>query len=355
MKNHRCGKFLVLAAAVCLLNLMPWWGLQPAQAFPPLTNVTAAVNPFSMRVAFEVYDPSRSQTMSGVEAGWWPINAFVHQDGIVAWIRVGADNSTELWYTTYDPGWGFWKTEKRSYAAYNESPAIDSLQIGGGVLVWRSQSPDGPQVHFASHDPQSGTWKSGSHAARPGDPGIRVAQGIVAFYRSNTGVVFFIYDPIFNNWHGDWIGGSFNDPDLADLSIQDFSVRIATSGIIGKNYILKYVHGMSPYWTESTSPPHATAPLAYFVIQPGDTYHTDKISSLRFWVTDMSIGVTNWIYIDDLEFTTVNFRSVCRIYKKPGAHSIRQEVTGPGGSDTTYNLLFFARATAAIQPLLMID
>ena len=51
-------KWLIGGLILLSLTLRPWGMLPPAHAFPPLTDVNAAVNPFSYQVTFNVYDPS---------------------------------------------------------------------------------------------------------------------------------------------------------------------------------------------------------------------------------------------------------------------------------------------------------
>jgi hypothetical protein len=335
------------------LSLMPWGWPAPAQAFPPLTNVNAAVSLFTHKVTFDVYDPSRSQRVYGSQEGLAPVIAFVHRDGIVAWVRQTDETTQELWYTTYDPGRGVWKTGTQPYRAISGSPGLDNVQIGDGVLVWRIKNEYHSPVYFTSYDPESGSWQLGFHDAWLDLPGIKVAQGIVAFYGSSSRVMFYIYDPFSKVWRE----GSFDGTNIVDLYIQDFTVKVGTdSGGSGTQiYTMIYDYG-SDIWIPSSSIAAVTQPMAYFVIQPGDTSFLGGTRSMRFWITDMSIGATGWSYkYDDSKYFFFSSRSLWRIYNKTGMHYIHQQISGPGGTDQTYGHVFYSWTETGFVDLLLLD
>jgi hypothetical protein len=340
-KWHICWLIMVI------LTLVPGTWMPPARAFPPLTNVNAAVNLFTYRVTFNVFDPSRSQTISGSEEGVSPVTSFVHQDGIVAWVRQQSDASQDLWYTTYDPGPGLWKTETRHYPALDGSPALDNLQIGDGVLVWRIKNSGGYQINFASYDPSFIAWKIGVTNSYLTSAGIKVEQGLVACYRSPTEVVFNVYDP----FHG-WQEGVYSDPHLINFFIQNFTVWVGIySEIMGTYYISIGYNGS---WAANT----VTKSYAWSVLYPWYTAYPahPPIRTMRFWLTDMSIGATSWSYIFDDGLITVGAREFYRIYTKPGMHYVRQEISGPFGNGETYNFVFSAETPMlGFLPLLLMD
>jgi hypothetical protein len=334
-----------------ILTLVPGKWMSTAQAFPPLTNVDAAINMFTSKVTFSVYDPSLSRTMSGSEEGVGPVTAFVHKDGMVAWVRQQSDTSQNLCYTTYDPGPAIWKTETIHYPALDGSPVLDNLQIGGGVLVWRIKNSGGYQINFAIYDPAFIAWKAGVTNSFVTSPELKVEQGLVACYRSPVEVVFNVYDP----FHG-WQEGVYADPHLITFFIQNFTgwVVIYSDTIGNYSVSMGYRAGYSGGWIANT----LTQPYSWFILYPWYTAYPAHPSSptMRFWLTDMSIGATSWSYTFDDGLVTVGAREFYRIYTKPGFHYVRQAVSGPFGTDGTYNFAFSARTPIlGFLPLLLLD
>ena len=297
------------------------------------------------RVTVSVHNPATGQDIPGVWSipggiGAIAVDQLTNVYGVVAWrVKNLATNKYQIVCGVYDPnpdmGWQFFSNWGEWF-----DYETNILSVNDGVVLYESKNTtETPGMStaittaWATYDPAQEMpgfpfyvgWRSfsSSHSDYSGGTayGHYTKDGVVAYlYWSpswNWVMLYSIYDSRNHFWNY-----SIEYPTAPTApSITNATVTWNDNDGFQKR---GYDHTLTtPGWLPAVD----TKVMANFVFTPLAPKPNQPV-----YFTDMSIGVTNWIY-DLGDSSSINDRSFYHRYAKSGNYLVSQQVTGPAGSD----------------------
>jgi PKD repeat protein len=360
----------IIILSVCLATVVLIWGqgVSPCLAYyPPLTDITGPTvtqDGGITKVTFSVHNPATNQNIPYVwstagGAGTISIDQIYNVQGMVAWRVINlTGNSYQVFCAVYDPNrgardknhpeWGWQLTG--TWEPINHETNI--LDLKDGLFLYETHYTDGTQTnavnYFCTYDPTPPPdpeqmwygWTSYSHSfsnyngALPRNHILKDGVGAFIYDGRNTHMIYLLFDGHTQQWRyeTEWPANP-TAPQISGATV----TWSDDSGLQKRGY---------DYTDQTWKPGLDTKVMAYYVFAPLTPRPNQPV-----WFTDVSIAGTSWSY-DLGDKVTTSARSFYHKYASGGKYLVKQNVTGPAG--TNANTQTVAVLSSPSVPLMLL-